>query len=137
MRLRQVGPDTGADAGFDVTGNVALALDLGYLERVGYLRLVGTQIRTLQLADGGTLALGSVQIENNLYLSDITIFRGAQIEPISGSYPPDERRVRVQDNPYLSQCKAQALAQPFLDAGVATTSVLLDHNQPCTYPLCP
>jgi hypothetical protein len=127
--LESVGERYATGGAIDTSGDVSGELDVSNLKRARHIRLRGGQLTRVVLPSDRTLNMGQLQIEDHDYLTEVAGFAGVTIQSaslVSGAYS-----VRIVDNPQLSTCRANELAQLFIAGGSPQETVTIEGNAPC------
>lgn len=114
----------------DTYGGLAGELDLSHLKLVRHIRLRESSLTRLVLPSNQTMTMGQLLLEDQPYLSEVAGFSGVTIQSaslVSGAYS-----VRIVDNPRLSTCRANELAQLFVAGGSPESTVTISGNEPCS-----
>jgi hypothetical protein len=128
-RLESIGERYATGGAIDTSGDVSGELDVSNLTLARHIRLRGGQLTRVVLPSNRTLNMGQLQIEDHPYLTEVAGFAGVTIQSaslVSGAYS-----VRIVDNPQLSTCRANELAQLFIAGGSPQETVTIEGNAPC------
>jgi hypothetical protein len=128
-RLESLGERYATGGAIDTSGELSGELDVSSLSVVRHIRLEGGQLTRLVLPSNRTLNMGQLQIESHPFLSEIAGFTGVTIQAASTG---STYSVRIVDNPQLSSCRANELAQLFLAGGSPQESMTIEGNLPCS-----
>jgi hypothetical protein len=127
--LESVGTALSTGGAIDFTSGGRGLLDLTKLLVVTHIRISGSALDRIVLPDDVTLTMGQVGLENNAQLTDVSGFQNVTIRR-SPTQVSDAYSLRIVDNPMLSACRANELAQLWVDAGFSSTSIEISGNGP-------
>jgi hypothetical protein len=130
-QLENLGSDHNTDGSFDGDSGLTGELDISKLKRLRHFRVRTSNLTHISLPRSGTFEMTQFFVESEPRLTQIDGFDAVTLTMIPGLDSSGTDSARFVANPLLSECKAQAIAKLFLDAGFEAKSVVIMGNAPC------
>jgi hypothetical protein len=129
--LENLGSDHNTDGSFDGESGLTGELDVSKLTRLRHFRIGSSDLTHISLPHSGIFEMTQLFVEDEPHLTDIDGFDAVTLTMIPGLDVTGFDSARFVNDPQLSECKAQAIAKLFLDAGFEAKSVVVMGNAPC------